>query len=471
MIPVTAFDARKIALFGLGASGVAALEALRAGGAIVSAWDDDALARARIAERGIEPCDLREADFSAFDALVLSPGVPLTHPEPHWTVVRARAAGVEIIGDTELLFRQLRHLHSTAKVVAITGTNGKSTTTALLGHVLKAAGRDVRIGGNIGAPVLALDPPGSRTVFVLEFSSYQIDLTPGLHGTVAILLNITPDHLDRHGTFARYAAIKARIFDHQGNGDCAILCIDDGEAKKLAPKLARGPADFVPVTASGPVRQGTGVEHGEVVAVHDDVRHVVADITGARALRGQHNWQNAASAAAAVRALGLGDREIAAGLNSFPGLVHRMEPVATWKNVEFINDSKGTNAEAAARALASFEHIFWIAGGRAKAGGIDTLNNFFPKIEKAYLIGEAAADFAATLTPEVETVQCGTLDRAVADAARDAAASGLRDAVVLLSPACASFDQYPRFEARGEDFRRLVSRLEGVSMNREAGAQ
>ncbi len=465
MIPLTAFAGRTLAVLGLGASGLATVEALRAGGARTLGWDDSEAARRRLAALGCEPVDLGRADFSSLDALVLSPGVALTHPEPHWSVRRAHEADIEIIGDTELFARQLAHLGSTARIVAITGTNGKSTTVALLGHVLRAAGLDVRVGGNIGRPVLALDPPGDDTVCVIEYSSYQIDLTPGLHAAVAILLNISPDHLDRHGRFEDYARIKARIFDHQVAGDAALLGIDDGEAAKLADRLAGGCARYVPFSAARPLDAGVYVERGIVKEGRDGAHRAIADIGAQRALRGRHNWQNAAAATAAALALGVDAPEISAGLASFPGLIHRMDVVGTAGGVEFVNDSKATNAEAASHALAAFERIFWIAGGQAKAGGIASLNSFFPKIEKVYLIGDAAEDFAATLRGRVEAVMCGTLDRAVREAARDAMGAGHDEAVVLLSPACASFDQFEHFEARGDEFRKLVARLDGVTMN------
>ena len=465
MIPVTCFAGRKVAVFGLGKSGLAAVDALLAGGAQVIAWDDNEAARAPLEERAAEAFDLRFIDFVALDALVLAPGVPLTHPEPHWTVEKARRSGVEIIGDTELLVRELAHRDTGAKMVAITGTNGKSTTTALIGHVLQQCGCKVAVGGNIGTAVLSLDPPEAGMVYVLEFSSFQIDLTPGLKPDVAILLNVSPDHLDRHGDIETYTAVKARVFALQEPEDRAVIALDDEICRAIANELP-GSGRKVEIAGETRVENGYDAEAGRLYQVVDGERTEFADLTGIVSLRGDHNGQNAAAAAAAARALGLERGEIASALASFPGLSHRMEQVGRMGEVLFINDSKATNADAAARALASFDRIFWIAGGLAKSGGIENLKEFFPKIEKAYLIGDAAEAFARTLDGKVANEMVGTLERALEASVRDISDTGADDAVVLFSPACASFDQYRNFELRGEAFRTAVHDLAGVTRSK-----
>ncbi|WP_349357686.1 UDP-N-acetylmuramoyl-L-alanine--D-glutamate ligase [Stappia sp.] len=456
MIAVESFASKSVAVFGLGASGLAAARALVAGGARVAAWDDTPGRRAAAQEAGLDVVDLARADWSAFDALVLAPGVPLTHPAPHWSVEKARAQGIEVIGDIELFLRERRRRAPGAPFVAITGTNGKSTTTALIAHCLRVAGRDVAMGGNIGVPILDLDPPAPGRIHVVECSSYQIDLTPGLDPSVGVLLNITPDHLDRHGTLENYAAVKERLI---AGSTTAVVGIDDALSAAVADRAERAGKRVLRLGVRHPVSHGVYAEGGALHVAEDGAQTRFMDLAGIASLRGAHNAQNAAAAVAVCRALGVGDAAIRKGLASFPGLAHRMETVARAGRVLFVNDSKATNAEAAERALTSFESIYWIAGGRAKSGGIASLAPHFSRIAKAYLIGEAAADFAATLEGHVATEQAGTLERAVAAAARDAAADPRGEPVVLLSPACASFDQFSDFEARGRAFAEAVARL------------
>ncbi len=463
MIPIRVFNDQPVALFGLGRSGIAAGHALEAGGAVVSAWDDGEPSRANAEEKGLTLVDLAKADWSEFRALVLAPGVPLTHPEPHWSVNRAKAAGVEIIGDTELFFRERKALRSRARVVAITGTNGKSTTSALVAHVLRTAGRDVALGGNIGTAILDLPPFDDNRIYVIEFSSYQIDLTPGLRPNAAALLNITPDHLDRHGTLENYARVKERIFAGLDAKGTAVVGVDDDLCRAIFARV-RGPHATVAISTERLLDHGLTARDGQLIVVEDGQTRTVVEFGDAHALRGAHNGQNAAAAYSLTQSLGLDDDAIARGLQSFPGLAHRMEQVGQQDHVLFVNDSKATNADAAARALASFENIFWIAGGRAKEGGIAKLADYFPKIVKAYLIGEAAADFAETLDGKVDYRRLESVDAAVAAAARDAAASGATEPVVLFAPACASFDQFPNFEVRGDAFRAAVSKLDSISM-------
>jgi UDP-N-acetylmuramoylalanine--D-glutamate ligase len=350
-----------------------------------------------------------------------------------------------------------------APFIAITGTNGKSTTTALVAHVFASAGYDAQLGGNIGTPILSLRPPTSGRAHVIECSSYQIDLAPSLDPSVGILLNVSEDHLDRHGTMANYAAIKERLVAGVPEDGTAVVGVDDNWCQASADRLERMGQNVVRVSVRRPLAHGLYVEAERIMQAVGGTAREVAHVGGIGSLRGLHNAQNAACATGAALALGLSPEQIQQGLRSFPGLAHRMEQVARQGPVLFVNDSKATNADAAARALASFSDIFWIAGGRAKTGGIASLSGYFPRIRKAYLIGEAAAEFARTLDGQVAHEIVRTLDQAVAQAARDAAAAGLHEPVVLLSPACASFDQYPNFEVRGAAFRDLVLALPGVA--------
>jgi UDP-N-acetylmuramoylalanine--D-glutamate ligase len=462
MISVTSFAGKTVAVFGLGGSGLASCHALRAGGAEVVAGDDGADRLAEAARAGFITADLRTVSWDNFAALVLAPGVPLTHPTPHWTVLKAREAGVEVIGDIELFCRERKRHAPDAPFVAITGTNGKSTTTALIAHLMRVAGYDTQMGGNIGTAILSLEPPRMGRVHVIEMSSYQIDLTPSLDPTVGILINISEDHIDRHGTLENYAAVKERLVAGVQKQGTAIVGVDDDFCRAIADRLDQSGKRVVRISVKNPLADGISVEHETIVGAAGGGRSEIARIAGIGSLRGLHNAQNAACAAATALALGVGADVLQQGLRSFPGLAHRMEQVGRTDNVLFVNDSKGTNADAAAHALSSFADIFWIAGGKPKAGGITGLTDYFPRIRKAYLIGEAAPEFAGTLGDRVPHEMSGTLDVAVARAAADAEASGLKDAVVLLSPACASFDQYRNFEIRGARFRELVEALPGV---------
>ena len=340
---------------------------------------------------------------------------------------------------------------------AITGTNGKSTTTALIGHIFQTAGCDVDVGGNIGTAVCLMRPPVKDRIFVLELSSFQIDLMPSLKPDVGILTNLTSDHLDRHGAMENYAAVKARMFAKQGAGDTAMIGVDDEWCAAIAADLKLG-ATLRKVSVVQDLPDGVSAWGGVLVDRVNSKAISQIDLRGMPALKGAHNWQNACMAYGAAKALGLSDAQITVGMKSFPGLAHRMQEIGHIGKVAFVNDSKGTNADAAAKALASFENIYWIAGGVPKAGGIESLAPYFPRIAKAYLIGEAAAEFAKTLDGNVAYEMCGTLDKAVAAAARDA------NGVVLLSPACSSFDHYRNFEIRGDAFVKLVSELPGVTM-------
>jgi UDP-N-acetylmuramoylalanine--D-glutamate ligase len=465
MIPVLGFEDREVAVFGLARSGLAAARALKAGGARVAAWDENPEARAAAAQAGLDLVDLRAADWRRFAAIMLSPGVPLTHPAPHWTVERAKAAGVEIVGDAELFARTAARAppHRRPKVVAITGTNGKSTTTALVGHVLKEAGRDVRVGGNIGVGILDLADMHGGAVYVLELSSYQLDLTSSLRPDVAILLNISPDHLERHGGMAGYVAAKRRVLLNQGKGDTAVIGIDDHWGQQICTEItAANRRTIWPISARKALGRGVYALQGRLYDATGGRVVEVADLTKARSLPGRHNWQNAAAAYAAARALGVSTEDAVAGLLSFPGLAHRMEPVGAIGKVRFINDSKATNVDAARQAMSAYPRFRWIAGGRPKDGGIDCLKDLFPSIAKAYLIGEAAQGFAAALEGAAPYQICGAVEAAVRAAYEDAKAEG-GEAIVLFSPACASFDQFSDFEARGEAFRTAVRALAPAS--------
>jgi UDP-N-acetylmuramoylalanine--D-glutamate ligase len=452
MIPVTTFAGRTVAVFGLGGSGLVTCHALIAGGADVIAFDDDANKVAQAAEAKVGTADLQHIDWSRVAALVLTPGVPLTHPEPHWSAKLATAAGVEIIGDIELFCRERRAQAADAPFVAITGTNGKSTTTALIAHLLRHAGRDVQMGGNIGVPVLQLEPPTAARHYVIECSSYQIDLAPSIDPTIGIMLNVTPDHIDRHGTIEHYAAVKSRIL---GRARVRIVGVDDDYGRGMAKDFAAMQRKVVPISINRIIPHGYVGGERNIYRTGASEAEDIADLTGIGSLRGSHNMQNAVAAFAACSALGVDDKTLQDGLRSFPGLAHRMEEIGQTGAVLFINDSKATNADSAAKALASFDNIYWIAGGLPKEGGISGLAEFFPKIAKAYLIGKAAPDFARTLDGAVPYEIANTLDVAVEHAARDAIAPG-KPAAVLLSPACASFDQFPNFEVRGNRFRELV---------------
>jgi UDP-N-acetylmuramoylalanine--D-glutamate ligase len=457
MIQLPSISQRPVAVLGLGRSGQAATRALLASDNRCWAWDDAPEVRAAAQADGIALTDLTRCEMSETDILVLSPGIPHSFPAPHPVVERARAAGCEVIGDGELFARA----RLDAGCVGITGTNGKSTTTALVGHILKAAGLDCEVGGNLGVPVLELRPLGADGIYVLEMSSYQLELAQSLVFQVAVLLNISPDHLDRHGGIDGYVAAKKRIFRGQKSDATAVVGVDDETCREIFTTLeARGGPKAIPVSGCQRVSGGVFALAGKL---YDDTdgggAEPVLDLAGARALPGEHNAQNAAAAYATARALGVDPATACAAIRTFPGLAHRQEIVGVVNGVTYVNDSKATNPDAAARALACYETIYWIAGGRPKQGPLTALVPYLGRVRRAFLIGEAIEVFAHALDGRVAVTRAGTLDEAVA-AARAAAersgAAGAAGAVVLLSPACASFDQFKNFEARGDAFRRLV---------------
>ncbi len=459
MIEVFPFAGLSVAVFGLGRSGQASARALMLGEADVWAWDDNEDVRVRAKATGIPLVDLYVSNWKKLTSLVLSPGVPLKYPEPHAVVKLARAADCEVIGDTELLVRTQRD----AAYIGVTGTNGKSTTTALIGHIMQVSGRDAEVGGNIGIPALELDPLGAEGAYVLEMSSFQLELTLSITFDVAVLLNISADHLDRHDGMDGYIAAKKLIFHRQTAPRTAVVGVDDDHSRAVYEELkAAGDAVIVPISGLGRVTGGVYVEDGVLYDGTEGEPQPVLNLKSVQALSGVHNWQNAAAAYATTKAAGVNPHAIMACIQSYPGLVHRQEMVSVVDGVGYVNDSKATNPDAVARALACYDTVYWIAGGRPKEGGLEALEPYFGRIKHAYLIGEAAEDaFAQALEGKVEATLSGDLETAVKQARAQAMKDKADEPVVLLSPACASFDQFDNFEARGDAFRDLVEKLPG----------
>lgn len=468
MIPVRVFADRRVGVLGLGRSGLPAARSLAAGGAVPVCWDDGEAARDAAAAEGFEIADLtRPREAAELAALVVSPGIPHLHPAPHPAVTAAWNAGVPVDNDVGLFFQALAVVGAEAQVVAVTGSNGKSTTTALIHHVLRTAGRPVQMGGNIGRGVLDLDPPADGEAIVLELSSYQIELARVLAPEIAVFLNLSADHLDRHGGMGGYFAAKRRLFE-MGAPRRMVIGVDDDYGRFLANSELEEDeegARVIEVSAARKLRaEGWSVYmNRRFLSEWRRGRQVAAfDMAGAPGLIGAHNHQNACAAWATCRALGLGPRQIEIGLASFPGLAHRMERLGTVRGIPVINDSKATNADATEKALLAFERVRLIAGGQPKEGGIAALRPLFPRIAKCYLIGEAAPAFAAALGDAVAHEQSGTLERATAAALAEAEPGE----AVLLSPACASWDQFRSFEHRGDSFRALVA----PHLDREGGS-
>ncbi|HIJ63702.1 MAG TPA: UDP-N-acetylmuramoyl-L-alanine--D-glutamate ligase [Rhodospirillaceae bacterium] len=449
---------KTVAVMGLGKSGTATARALAGSGATVWAWDDQEAARRAGRDSGLTLKDLATADLSAAAALVWSPGIPHTWPQPHPVAERARRLGLRLICDIELLSRAC----PAARYIGITGTNGKSTTTSLIAHCLAAAGQVAAAGGNLGIPALDLPALAADGSYVLELSSYQLELLDQARFDIAVHLNISPDHLSRHGGLAGYAAAKASLFSRLKPGATAVIGVDDDHSRDIFRQVA---ADrqlrTVPLSVQSRMRGGISAPDGILIDDCDGEATAVIDLTTLATLPGRHNWQNACAAYAAARAAGIDIDTIRRALASFPGLAHRQELVAVIDGVAFVNDSKATNADAAEKALNCYDAVYWLAGGQAKEGGITALEYLFPRIIKAFLFGEAARQFAATLAGKAAVEQCGTLAVAVARAAGAARADRRPGAVVLLSPACASWDQFTSFEHRGEVFRQLVTALAG----------
>jgi UDP-N-acetylmuramoylalanine--D-glutamate ligase len=463
MIPIHAYEGRRVAVFGLGRTGIATAKALEAGGAMVSSWDDNEAARATAMAEGLELDDLRRRDWGDIAALILSPGIPLTHPKPHPVVELAQAVGAPVIGDIELFAGVISQMPEKRrpKIVGVTGTNGKSTTTALIGHILRTTGRNAHVGGNIGDAILSLDAPKPGSIYVIELSSYQLDLTHNLKSDVALMLNISSDHIERHGDFAGYFSAKQRLFSMQEADGLAVVGVDDHDTAALFTRLRtrRREDQVVPISSARVFARGVYALGNRVYDAMDGASRPLVDLGKAPALPGRHNAQNAAAALAVVRLLGVSGKAAADAMLSFPGLPHRQEVVAEIDGVRFINDSKATNADAACQSLGCYEQIYWIAGGRAKNDGLKNLADCLQRVEQAYLIGESAQDFAQDLDGQLSSEDCGNLERAVSQASQAAWSARMPGAVVLLAPAAASFDQFASFEERGDAFRSLVLNL------------
>jgi UDP-N-acetylmuramoylalanine--D-glutamate ligase len=396
------------------------------------------------------------ANWANIDALILSPGVPLHHPHPHPLVIRANNAGCEVIGDIEVLGR----VASDANFIGITGTNGKSTTTALIGHILQMSGFNVEVGGNLGRPALDMEVLDNEGYYVLEMSSYQIDLTASLAFDIAILLNITPDHLERHGGMDGYVAAKKAIFKNQSDIHTAIVGIDSEPSREICDALQKSRNQrVIPISGCLPVSGGVYALDGVLIDNTQSQREQVMNLRDVKTLGGEHNWQNAAAAYATIRAIGLDVDTAVSCLSHYPGLVHRQEICETVEGVVFINDSKATNPDAAARALASFQNIYRIAGGQTKEGGFDPILPYLGNVRHAYLVGDGADEIHDIIGDQVSTTKSGTIDEAVAQAWQKAIDDGADNPVVMLSPACASFDQFINFEERGYHFKNCVSEL------------
>jgi len=449
MIVVDAYQGKRIGVFGLARSGRAACRALKEGGATVLAWDDKEEQRAA---SPVPPVDLYNESFDGLAALTVTPGVPLTFPKPHPLVEKANKADVPIIGDMEL-FALARAALPDHRLAAVTGTNGKSTTTALLAHTLKENGLAAVGAGNIGIPVLDIDPLPKGGVYVFELSSFQLDLTERLKPEVAIILNISPDHLDRHGSMENYVAAKRRIFEMQTDDGVAVIGVDDPYGRTMAETL---PQKVIPVSCEGPVEGGIYVVDGILFDATSGPATEIGPVGTNRSLRGKHNGQNAAAVFAAARELGVPVEGILPAFQSFEGLPHRLEIVGEKDGVLFINDSKASNTGAALRSLEAFENVYWIVGGLFKEDSLEMFAPVLGHVKKAYLIGVDDSKFVEFLTGKVPLEQSGALEVAVRAAARDAKATG---GAVLLAPACASFDQFRSFEHRGEVFRENANEI------------
>ena len=456
MIPVSGYRGARVAVLGLGRSGLSAARALRAGAAEGLCWDDNPEARARAEAEGFACRDLHAPGaLDDLAALIVSPGIAHLYPAPNPVIAAALEVGVPVDNDIGLFFRSYAtadwdDLEVMPRVVAVTGSNGKSTTSALIHHILTEAGRPAQLAGNIGRGVLDLDPPRDGEVVVLELSSYQTDLARALTPDVAVFTNLSPDHLDRHAGLGGYFAAKRRLFS-EGGPDRAVIGVDEAEGRFLAGQLAEGPGDDRVIRVSV-ARKLTGAgwqvfaRKGFLAETRKGRQVAAIDLRDIAGLPGAHNHQNACAAYAACRALGLAPRQIEAGMRSYPGLPHRSQIVAQSGGVTYVNDSKATNVDSAAKALSAFPRIRWICGGLEKEGGLEALRGQTGAVIKAYVIGREAARFALQL--DVETEVCTTMARAVDRAMAEAEPGD----TVLLAPAAASFDQYDNFERRGEDF-------------------
>jgi UDP-N-acetylmuramoylalanine--D-glutamate ligase len=461
MIVVDRFANQIVVVLGLGRTGLMSALSLIKGGAHVISWDDKPPKRAKAAAEGIHVQDPLTLKWDGVAAVVLSPGIPHTFPNPHPVVVKAQSAQVPIISDIDLLSFAESH----ARFIAITGTNGKSTTTYMIGHIIEQSQIPVQVGGNTGTAVLSLEPLGPEGIYVLELSSYQLELSHSTTHDVAILLNITPDHLERHGSMDAYVAAKKKVFNNQRPGQVAIVSIDDVRSEEIYLDLkARGQQNVIGISTQHDIKGGVYIRDNKLIDDAFGTQEVVIDFTQTHTLQKQ-NGQNIAAAYIACRMIGVRKHVICQALQSFKNLPHRQELISTVDNIQYINDSKATNAAAVAQALDKYENIFWILGGRPKSDGLSGLHKYYPKITKAYLIGEAQEKFAAVLEDKVQYELCEHLDIAIERARADALAASKSKPVVLFSPACESFDQFENFEHRGDSFRTLVEELPGMHMN------
>ena len=470
MIDLTEFkktlQGKPVAVFGLGLSGLAVVEACANSGIPCHVWDNNPAKLEEAEKSGGIITNLTETDLSGFCFLVLAPGVPLYHPEPHSVVRKAREAGIEIIGDIEVFYRALQaHGGYDFKIVAITGTNGKSTTTALIGHILKENGIDCVIGGNIGVPVMKMSPPVKGGVVVLEVSSFQLDLCHEFRPHISVLCNMSSDHLDRHGTQEAYVEAKKRIF--QNGSEHAVISVDDKYSLTICKELDEQDLitnSILKISLDNTVTEGVFVKDGILFdAVLEDKEVEVGKIINFTSLPGEHNYQNISLSYAVCRILNLESKQICDAISTFEGLPHRINKIAVINGISYVDDSKATSVEAAKRALVSFKKIYWIVGGRPKSDGLTGAEDFQDRVKHAFLIGEASEDFAKWFEKRgMPFSMCGTLDKALREA-HDMAQSERGEpggaGTVLLSPACASYDQYTSFEHRGEHFIELVQDL------------
>ena len=454
MIPLLSHRDDTILVVGLGKSGLSAARALTQAGATVMVWDDQADEREKAQASGLTLFDFESGDMTTLDDVIWSPGVPHKHPTRHPLAERARSANLNLRCDIDLLATA----QSDATYIGITGTNGKSTTTALTAHILKSAGKRIEVGGNLGFTALDLEPLDGNGIYVLEMSSYQTELTPSLACSTAALTNVSPDHLDRHGGLGGYITAKAQLFDNQKNGATAIIGQDDDPSRSITNQLSIGGQHYViGISSEESMIDGVSVQGG-ILTDTLSAKPGTIDLRAFKALPGKHNWQNAATACAIAITHGVSRQEVSDSFATFPGLSHRQEVVGTLNGVTFVNDSKATNANASEKALSCYGAIYWIAGGVSKAGGITNLGPLFGRIKHAFLIGESANTFAEELSRSgVATSTHKTLEGATIDAGRLALLSRDHDATVLLSPACASFDMFKNFEERGDAFRNTVT--------------
>tara|TARA_R110001592_G_scaffold27763_25_gene102924 strand:- start:4306 stop:5739 length:1434 start_codon:yes stop_codon:yes gene_type:complete len=460
---VKILNKQPVLVYGLGKSGSATVNALSKAGAQVVIGDDNPDNYKKFKRKNITQLDITTQDFSEFAYLILSPGIPLTHPEPHDVVKKAQEADLEIFCDIELFTR----IYPSLKTIGITSTNGKSTTSALVTHLLIGGGQKAVLGGNIGTPVFELDVESDPPDWVvLEISSFQIDLCPVFRPDIAVILNLTPDHIDRHGTMEHYADVKERITELGAHSTdaTAVICTDDEHTRNIYARARDLELrDVIEISTLKTLSSGVYVEDGTLFDVMDGDAKTIGDLSKMLALKGIHNHQNAACAYAAVKMAGVAPAKIWAGFESFPGLNHRQFPVRTINGVGFVNDSKSTNAASAAVALGCQNNVYWIVGGKRKKTGLDGLENFFPHIKHAFLIGESTEEFANWFDKYgMDYTRCFTLENAVLKAhnmAQENRGQPGGTGVVLLSPACASFDQYDSFEHRGNHFAEIVRDL------------